>query len=127
MALSDSFDQLAVVFSVAHQLTIHGDLTAVVRLQEVDTAQQRRLPRAAGPDDCQHVAGVDLQVESAQYVQFSKALFYFLYDNDLLAHSQPFQFPGSSSLVGEFLFDPRAHRRNGVVDDEVDDRRNAVE
>ena len=52
--------------AVAEKVAVEPDLAAVVFFEEVDAAQERRLARAAGADDRDHVGGQDVEVDAAQ-------------------------------------------------------------
>src|SRR5690606_37652853 len=50
-----------------HDLALKAQLALVGRLQKVEQAQQRRLPRAARPKHGQHAAGGDAQLRYAEH------------------------------------------------------------
>ena len=49
------------------QLAVEADLAALIILQEVDAAEQRRLARSARADDRHDVARKDVEVDAAQH------------------------------------------------------------
>ena len=66
--------------------TVHHDPTFVERLQQVDAAQERRLPGAAGADQTDHVVIGDLEVDPAQHLELAEPLVHAV-DPDCNAHT----------------------------------------
>ena len=62
------------VVAVADQHVVEQDLAGLVLLEEVEAAQQRRLARAARPDDGHYLAALDLEADAAQHFQLAEAL-----------------------------------------------------
>jgi hypothetical protein len=66
--------QLVPGAAVADELPVDADPATVDLLQMVDGAQQRGLPGAGRAEDHGDLAGADLQVDAAQYLQRAEAL-----------------------------------------------------
>ena len=60
--------------AVADGLAADRDLALLVLLEQVDAAQERGLARAAGADDRDHLAFLDLEVDPFQHLGRAEAL-----------------------------------------------------
>jgi hypothetical protein len=64
---------------------IHRDLTALVLLQPVDRADERRLARPRRAEDDDDLAGLDRQVDAAQHMQLPEPLVHVAGDDDVVS------------------------------------------
>jgi hypothetical protein len=85
------------------QLAVDGDLTLVDRLQPVDRPAQRGLAGPGGPDDDDHLAAVDRQVDVLEHVQVPEPLLHVREPDERLAIRAAGHPP-----------DPRGHRSRQV-------------
>ena len=60
--------------AVADGLAVEDDVAALILFQQVDAAQQRRLARAAGADDRDDVAPVEIEVDALEHVDGAEPL-----------------------------------------------------
>ena len=56
----------SVQFAPRHLTTVEEDVPGGWRLQKVNAAQKRGLPRAGGPDDTGHIPGLDCKIDVPQ-------------------------------------------------------------
>src|SRR5262245_64397956 len=70
----------------AGHLTAQQDASFLVRLQQVQTAQEGRFATAIGTEDNAHVGALDLQIDAAQHLVVAEALFQPLYFQDDVVH-----------------------------------------
>jgi hypothetical protein len=61
------------VAAVADQCIVEQHLAGLVFLEEIETAQQRRLARATRPDDGHDLAALDLEADAAQHFELTEA------------------------------------------------------
>ena len=67
-------DEAAVALPIADQLVIDINAAALIRLQEVDATQQGGLAGAAGADDADHFARLDLEVDPLEHFEVAVPL-----------------------------------------------------
>src|SRR5690606_36478370 len=79
--------QLAVAFFVAHQHAVDGEAARVHLLKVVDAAQERRLARAARPDQAEHFSALHFKRDAFEHLVRPEALRHlFCFDHGNLGH-----------------------------------------
>jgi hypothetical protein len=69
---------------VRERHAVDDDLAALVLLEAVDGADERRLAGARRPEDDDHLAGPHGQVDAAQHVELTEPLVHVAADDDLV-------------------------------------------
>src|SRR6201996_2366056 len=72
--------------ALADVLALEEDLALLRRRQQVDAAQERRLARAARPEDADHFAFGDVEVDAFQHFEVAEALVDALQAHHRLGH-----------------------------------------